>query len=113
MSSSRRASITASRVPASSTLTRPFKTSGALLLKTASRRAKDSGKRQHFQHAGHVLQRENAPAVAFARAHAAHRDHDTGDGDLFPVSPPFHGGQIDGSQFRKLGGIFGSGWPEI
>ena len=56
MSSSRRASITARRVPASSTFTRPFRTSGALLLNTASRRANDSGKRENFEHAGHVLQ---------------------------------------------------------
>ena len=34
MSSRRRASITARRVPASSTLTLPFKSNGALLLKT-------------------------------------------------------------------------------
>ena len=58
--------------------------------------------------------REDAPAIAFARTHAAHGDHDPGDGDLFAVAAAFDGGEVDGAQFRQASPhISTSGWPEM
>ena len=105
MSSRRRASMTARRVPASSTFTR-LRSIGALLFEHRLKARERFGKGEDFEDAGHVLQRQDSPAFAFARAHTARGNHNPGDGDFFTVAAALDGGEVDGPQIRKLRRIF-------
>ena len=92
-------------MPTSSTATRPF-TKRRIRFEDGLKFRERFGKRQRFDDAGAILQREDGPAGAAAGTHRADLHDDAGDDDVFVVLAAFHAGEFRGVEIFQAAGVF-------